>query len=818
MASKFNPNRPNIAGDEWYGGLNFAPAPNSGVTYGATFTATVTETIDHIDTIIKGATGAPPSVICEVYPTASVVNDETWIMTKPVSDVSSGPDWQQYNAGTFSAYGPSAYTFIDDIVAQNTNPTASATDMLVYGGLNPASPSIIMFKANQSAGMYDGVTGASGQTLSGKRCRWVEIIATCENFTDHSVRFDGYLQIGTTLYSSTTGPQIAPAAPGITRYGFGFYLNPFTANLPWNQADVVNLTNSTNAFGIGVSTKSGAGSFGITALSLEFHVCTEARLAVGFASGSATNDLWANFALVAASDFSTPTNWSKVSGTKYSVYFTPYAGSLVLAGVNTANVRPGHESDALPTGTTFTRCYLQPGLVPSDASGGESPGQLACLLEHSGAASVDSNPYASVSAYSLGADGATTATQGISIGSAQAYGVIGVVAALTPNGGGGALQNAPMTVSLKRTSDNAVLLGPATVNVADVPPDGYFHLITLGLTPSTLTNLEAVYVECDSTSTVGWILPALYTRYGNISAADAKVVLANAVGIGGTSDRGNADNGLDFPFWMGVAPATPSGLVVTQGTFSAAQASPCGPTSLHYAAVDWTTTALGGGFGYYELQRSDDNTTWATIAKITTEAASNFNDTECLRGKIQYYRLRVVASNGGISLFTASVNITITTPGNADVILTSNFDPVRSLGYQEDGNADPVHVFTRANANSTVKHLIAGRQTPIAFRPLIEGNSDVTGKTLIIAADNPGVPVANTSTDRAAFDALLALIEDTTVPYICVCDGRGRRWFAFVEYVQGSYTWKGHMHQAQILMTEVSTVPSVLTTTSPPVP
>jgi hypothetical protein len=210
--------------------------------------------------------------------------------------------------------------------------------------------------------------------------------------------------------------------------------------------------------------------------------------------------------------------------------------------------------------------------------------------------------------------------------------------------------------------------------------------------------------------------------------------------------------------------------------------------------------------------------TWNTIAYITTEAAPLFNDVEVRRNQIQYYQVRVVANDGSVGAWTASVNVTVTTAANCDIVLASNWNPSKSLAFQENGDNTPVHTFARANAQSTVVHLIAGRQAPVAFRPLIEGNSDVFQRTLIIAADTAGSPVTNAAMDRAAFDALISLIEDTTVAYVAVMDGHGRRWFTFPEFVDGTYTWVMHEHGADIKFTEVTVVPSALTTSSPPTP
>ena len=161
-------------------------------------------------------------------------------------------------------------------------------------------------------------------------------------------------------------------------------------------------------------------------------------------------------------------------------------------------------------------------------------------------------------------------------------------------------------------------------------------------------------------------------------------------------------------------------------------------------------------------------------------------------------------------------NVVVPTDGTADIVLASAADPLRAVVFQEDGNsADPMHTFGRANAGATVTHLIAGRSAPVAFRPLVEGNADVFTRTFIIALDVTGTPVPEVLKDRHAFDSLIALIEDPVCPYVTVMDGHGSRWFAFAEFVEGSYTWKMHKHLASVKFTEVSADPVPITTSLP---
>lgn len=811
-STRFNPNRPNIAGMEWYGSSVHAPPVTQNAAAGVTLQpATVTETIDAVDTVILASGGVtPPYVVCDVYPYASIVPTQTLALAKPATNVSAGADWQEWNSGTFTPYDVNAHNFVDDIVSLADPLTTGDTDALIYTGVNTnvQSSSEIMFYPSNAA-FWDGTTGASGATVASKRCCQVEVVAICNNETASPIVVFGQLRVGAITIQSNL--QIVQPNSSYVRVNFAFNLYPFSNPAqPWNQSQIASILSGGGAFGIAVGYKSAVGNFVVTALMLQMHVATESRLATGFATTSTTNDEWAGFTMLSPVDYSTA-SWSKVNGSSYAILFAPVNGTVIdIPFIDSAAVS-GHGADGV-TGTAVATVPLGPGLVPASALTAVV-GQRPLLLGHLGAGSLDSNAYAWANVITGGAGH----RQGISVGSAQAYGTVTIVVAATSNGMGGVLQDQPLTVYLKKTSDNSILLGPFTLSPGDIPADGLFHVVSFHGAPTTLTNLEPVYIEADSTAVNGWLLPVLSTITPGISSADSNATLANTVTAGGTSDVGDSTNWLDFPWNIVVSPSTPSGLAAAQASYTQPVSPPCGPTIIHYASITWTATSLGGAFGYYELQRLDGGV-WGTIALVTTEANPHFYDNECVRNAVSSYRLRVLSNLGGLSDWTSTVTVTVTTSLNCDLILASNYVPTKALAFQEAGNSDPLHTFARANAGSTVVHLIAGRKTPVAFRPLIEGDSDVFQRTLIIAADNPGALVASASADRAAFDALISLIEDPTAPYVALMDGRGRRWFAFPEFVQGTYTWRGHVHTADIKFTEVATVPTALQTTTPVVP
>lgn len=164
------------------------------------------------------------------------------------------------------------------------------------------------------------------------------------------------------------------------------------------------------------------------------------------------------------------------------------------------------------------------------------------------------------------------------------------------------------------------------------------------------------------------------------------------------------------------------------------------------------------------------------------------------------------------------VTATIPTDPGCGLIFATNIDISLTVAYYEYGDGssggssapNSIHSYARANAQSTVVALIEGRTAPVAFRPAVEGNADVFQRTIIAAIDTPGNPLdalGPAILDRWAFDPLINLIENVNLPYITVCDSTGRTWVAFVEFIDGSYAWVAHEHQADVKVTQISLTP-----------
>lgn len=141
--------------------------------------------------------------------------------------------------------------------------------------------------------------------------------------------------------------------------------------------------------------------------------------------------------------------------------------------------------------------------------------------------------------------------------------------------------------------------------------------------------------------------------------------------------------------------------------------------------------------------------------------------------------------------------VTIPTDGLCDVILASNEQPALSLAYQD---AQP-HAYTRSDAPLFTTQVIAGRQMPLAFRPLVEGQGDVFQRVMLIAIDQVLAPL--TTIDRSVFKPLVDLI-DADVTHIAVCQGNGDRWYVAARPPALSMTQPGNAHHATVDFIEIA--------------
>lgn len=215
-------------------------------------------------------------------------------------------------------------------------------------------------------------------------------------------------------------------------------------------------------------------------------------------------------------------------------------------------------------------------------------------------------------------------------------------------------------------------------------------------------------------------------------------------------------------------------------------------------------------FGYYELQRMDTVTTdWQTIMKATSPATTGFNDYEARVGIVSSYRIRAVDVYDFPGQWSATVTATVTEPGVTIgctgghlLIFTSNEqqDGSLNLAYSSVWENQVEESFVFPEARFVELQAMYNRDFFTAFRPTERGGEQFSRTVLVQAGAISPETLANFTSlrDMAWAD----------VPYVCVRDEDGNRWFATVLVPGGRVVHNRTLYTAPVEIIEVTETPS----------
>lgn len=243
-------------------------------------------------------------------------------------------------------------------------------------------------------------------------------------------------------------------------------------------------------------------------------------------------------------------------------------------------------------------------------------------------------------------------------------------------------------------------------------------------------------------------------------------------------------------------------------------ASGCVPTSLYYNEITWdaiTSPTAITGFGSYELQRYDPvDGDFFTIMEATDYTLTTFNDYEARVGQPSVYRLRSTNLYDFAGLWSPQVTATVTSPGvvGADTTIlmfttNSHQDGSGNLAYSAAWMNTPVEEYVWPESGTVVLQDMFNKDYPTAFRPLERGGERFARQILVNAA---GIPPATTA---RGFESLRDMAWDT-VPYVCVRNEDGDRWYSTVVVPSGSVRrmiTMGRLCMANVQVVEVTDTP-----------
>lgn len=210
-----------------------------------------------------------------------------------------------------------------------------------------------------------------------------------------------------------------------------------------------------------------------------------------------------------------------------------------------------------------------------------------------------------------------------------------------------------------------------------------------------------------------------------------------------------------------------------------------------------------------EIQRRDTvDTTWQTVALMDIPVCrASFDDYEARVGVVSSYQLRYVNPLEFYGPWSATGTGTITSPGvttvgdgNSMLMFTSNRSPSSNLAYPMSWNGEPIEGFIFPEADTQTLQRMYGRDYQVAFRPLERGGEQFERIIVVNAASIPLESLADfTGLRNLAWQDL---------PYVCVRDELGNRWYANVLVPAGEVRGNRTIYMAQIRVTEVTNTPA----------
>lgn len=305
-----------------------------------------------------------------------------------------------------------------------------------------------------------------------------------------------------------------------------------------------------------------------------------------------------------------------------------------------------------------------------------------------------------------------------------------------------------------------------------------------------------------TTSLVGASLPVPYT-------ADACIRLhVRAVGtmLQGTAWRVNEE---PEPGWI---LSTFDSSLTAAGSIEVVNTVASGSTNtfpLTFKFDDFNALRADMAGGFYEVQRWDEvDNAWSTILDTANLCVTGMCDFEARVGVESIYRMRMrnildfagpwVSGAGTI----AAPGVALTGDGNSLLIFTSNKSPASNLAYTMQFENKPIETFVFPEADRVVLQHMYGRDFPVAFHPLEREGERFTRTILVNAA---AIPLPSLGNVRNLRDLAWA-----DLPYVCVRDELGNRWYANVQVPSVDVHSNREIYLAQIRVAEVASIPCPL--------
>ncbi len=239
----------------------------------------------------------------------------------------------------------------------------------------------------------------------------------------------------------------------------------------------------------------------------------------------------------------------------------------------------------------------------------------------------------------------------------------------------------------------------------------------------------------------------------------------------------------------------------------------CIPTSIGYHQLSWSAqTALPvTGFGAYELQRWDSVTggDFATIMLSTAASGTSFRDYEARVGVTAVYRMRVINVLNFAGLWSTYVSGAPPAPGvtggcgsqDGVLIFTSNSSQAGAdnAAYVMQWDNTPNESFDLPESDMVTFQPMYGRDGSIAFHGTERGLEEFSRNVLLQAG---AIALPNLADAADIRDLAWAQL-----PYVCVRDDRGNRWFSNVRVNGVNARNNAQNYTSSVSVTETTRTP-----------
>lgn len=803
MAANWNPNSPDVVGLEFFPYRVRPVALNTfGNAAGALLESSVAETVDTIDFYLDQVRGRNPGdgdglYLCEVF-----ANGSQGCVGSDIERFAPNEDEATSGVVNQAAAAVNLYQSIDE--TPNTAPTL--TDYLTGSAASGVQKTYSMHFATAAWAALQRVVDI--RFVFRLRCADTQGMGVQVYMEDNSTNAVAYYE---NIIAPGSGYETISVSLGD--------IQPLIS-LPWSRDEVRDFDAAAGLdIEMGFTDTGGADKFFLYQAWLEIDYVVENRLAVG--SFVPVADGWCSFPLFDAQTNGYAANWSKAgAGNEYLITlrrwgFSPNASlrwampdspfdtrSMVTAGYT------GSETASLDTRNGMATCLADENVDNT---------RLAAIMVHNTtpADSDDSQSYVWIGVEDC--DPANDIQQDITAASTDSFAWITAMVALNPEYVG---TPGNLTIGCRRRSDDVAFGGTLVIAPSDldaltgyyspvpdepsVPPQWIttsmlvaltspltFYKVTGALSAAAaLINTTQYYLEFDG---LGWLVAYLQTDG-----------IGNALTFGGTTDASwsfvTPNPANDLATTLATLPDGPADLTATIASQAIdANGADCFADELEYVQLDWTVSAEGASFGYYQVQYSIDGGDWTDIGTCTDESVATWDYYDLPRGVSIEFRIRTVRDpDGSASAWSTSDAVT---PVGDDCALsfTSSQDPTLNVAY--------------ADASASEFNFLSADQ--IALLPpyqrdgwiAVVGSEDRLDELTLTLITRVGI-IGVTGHGRQVFNPILAIANDSTLPYVCIADHEGNFWFAQMKVRTGSRKL-GTYYTASVTAIELTRTPYI---------